>query len=234
MLGTGADVGEVDRPFFNSQPGAAQPLRSAAAAAEEEARRSIAARAQDPEYGATMIQAAFRGHAARRARSQRASDSARRSRTKVPAVFREVYSERGGRARILAVATLTDSAQVIGCPLANDMPPLMYDTRHGLRNRQHRGSMVGFMPAVHDSADYATATHVRGSGERGARRGRRPVTVPQKELVHQDHLAQVQSARARLSAFSSAQSFANCGSRGLVTVATRCHAYVCRVALWRQ
>ena len=192
------------------------------------------ARAQDPEYGATMIQAAFRGHAARRARSQKAADSARRSRTKVPAVFREVYSEGGGRARILAVATLSDPAQVIGCPLANDSSPLLYDTRQS-GNRQHRGSMVGFMPEVRDSADYATATQIRGTGERGARRGRRPVTVPEKELVHQDQLAQVQSPRTSVS-FSSTQSFANCGSSMLVTHVTlgTCHAYVSRVALWRQ
>jgi hypothetical protein len=182
----GADVGAVDRPFLRSQPGATQPLRSAAAAAEEEARREIAARAQDPEYGATMIQAAFRGHAARRVRSQRAADSARRTRTKVPAVFREIHSEGGGRARILAVATLTDPAQVIGCPLANDISPQIHEPRQSLHT-QHRGSRIGFMPEARDSVDYATAAHVRNSPGRG----RRPVAVHREEQVHQDRLAQV-------------------------------------------
>ena len=202
----GADVGEVDRPFLRSQPGATQPLRSAAAAAEEEARREIAVRAQDPEYGVTMIQAAFRGHAARRARSQRAVDAARRSRTKVPAVFREIHSEGGGRARILAVATLTDPAQVIGCPLANDVPPQIHDMSH-ISGVQHRGSSH-FMPEARDSADYATAAHVRKS----AARGRRPVAVHREEQLHQDRLAQVQLASARLPAYSAAHSFCSCGS----------------------
>ncbi len=181
----GADVGVADRPFLRSQPGATQPLRSAAAAAEEEARREIAVRAQDPEYGATMIQAAFRGHAARRARSQRAVNAARRSRTKVPAVFREIYSEGGGRARILAVATLTDPAQVIGCPLANEVSPQIQEMRHS-SGVQH-GRSTHFMPEARDSADYATAAHVRKS----AARRRRPVAVQREEQLHQDRLAQV-------------------------------------------
>ena len=51
-------------------------------------------------------------------RGVRAADSARDRRTKVPAVFREVYSDRGGKARILAVATLTDPSQVTARLLA--------------------------------------------------------------------------------------------------------------------
>lgn len=184
----GADVGEVGRPFYPSQPGSKPTLRSAAAAAEEEARREIAARAHDPEYGATMIQAAFRGHSARRVRAQKAAESARHSRTKVPAVFREVYSEGGGRGRILAVATLTDPAQVIGCPLAQDLSSV-HDVRDST-NTQHRGS-IGFMPQVRDSADYATAAHLRRSGRRRAGRGHRPVTVHREEQLQQDRLAQV-------------------------------------------
>ena len=54
-----------------------------------------------------MIQSAFRARAAKRAAAEE-----RKKRTQVPPMFREVYSDRGQKARILAVATLTDPAQV--------------------------------------------------------------------------------------------------------------------------
>ena len=140
-----------------------------------------------------MIQSAFRARAAKRAAAEE-----RKKRTQVPPMFREVYSDRGQKARILAVATLTDPAQVIGCPLIPDMAMhAAQEEGYGPSGRsQARGPGPGerhdpFKDLTRAPADFSSGQPRQAAPASGGREGRlrRPVQVERGEQVHQDRLS---------------------------------------------